>query len=190
MRPDGIVEVLIGTLSAGQGHATSYAQLVTEWLGIPADKVRVELERYRPADGGRRLAFRPLASRWRRRRSTRPRNGIIAKGLKLAAQRSRGERSRHRLRRRPLHGERDGSQRRAVRPRSEARRDRRCGRRRQPCRLLSLWLACLRGRGRCRDRRGEDRALHHHRRCRPRREPADPARPDPWRHRPGRRARR
>jgi carbon-monoxide dehydrogenase large subunit len=42
VRPDGLVEVLIGTLSAGQGHATSYAQLVTEWLGIPADKVRVD----------------------------------------------------------------------------------------------------------------------------------------------------
>ena len=29
-------------------------------------------------------------------------------------------------------------------------------------------------------------ALHHDRRCRPRGESADPARPDPWRHRPGR----
>src|SRR5262249_19007298 len=38
--PQGEVEVVIGTLSAGQGHVTSFAQLVTEWLGIAADKVR------------------------------------------------------------------------------------------------------------------------------------------------------
>ena len=37
--PDGIVEVVIGTLSAGQGHATSFAQLIAEWLGIDATRV-------------------------------------------------------------------------------------------------------------------------------------------------------
>ena len=39
--PDGMVEVVIGTLSAGQGHATSFAQLVAEWLGIEASRVRL-----------------------------------------------------------------------------------------------------------------------------------------------------
>jgi len=38
---DGIVEVVIGTLSAGQGHATSFAQLIAEWLGIDATRVRM-----------------------------------------------------------------------------------------------------------------------------------------------------
>ena len=28
--------VVIGTLSSGQGHETSFAQLITEWLGVPA----------------------------------------------------------------------------------------------------------------------------------------------------------
>jgi aerobic carbon-monoxide dehydrogenase large subunit len=38
---DGSVDVIIGTVSTGQGHETSFAQLVTEWLGVPFDKVRI-----------------------------------------------------------------------------------------------------------------------------------------------------
>ncbi len=39
--PDGMVEVLVGTQSTGQGHETAYTQLVVEKLGIPVDRVRV-----------------------------------------------------------------------------------------------------------------------------------------------------
>ena len=38
---DGGITVLIGTQSSGQGHATSYAQLVAERLDIPPERVRV-----------------------------------------------------------------------------------------------------------------------------------------------------
>ncbi len=38
---DGGVTVLIGSQSTGQGHATSYAQLVAERLDIPPERVRV-----------------------------------------------------------------------------------------------------------------------------------------------------
>jgi carbon-monoxide dehydrogenase large subunit len=38
---DGGVTVLIGSQSTGQGHATSYAQLVAERLDLPPEKVRV-----------------------------------------------------------------------------------------------------------------------------------------------------
>jgi carbon-monoxide dehydrogenase large subunit len=38
--PDGFVELIIGITSQGQGHETSFAQLVTEWLGVPIDCVR------------------------------------------------------------------------------------------------------------------------------------------------------
>ena len=31
----GQIDVVIGTLSSGQGHETSFAQLVTDWLGVP-----------------------------------------------------------------------------------------------------------------------------------------------------------
>ena len=40
VQPDGCVEVVIGTSSQGQGHETSFAQLVTEWLGVPIECVR------------------------------------------------------------------------------------------------------------------------------------------------------
>jgi carbon-monoxide dehydrogenase large subunit len=41
VKPDGVVELVIGTGSQGQGHETSFAQLVTEWLGVPNDSVRL-----------------------------------------------------------------------------------------------------------------------------------------------------
>jgi carbon-monoxide dehydrogenase large subunit len=40
VRPDG-VEVAIGTLASGQGHETSFAQLVTEWLGVPFQSIKL-----------------------------------------------------------------------------------------------------------------------------------------------------
>jgi len=39
--PNGIVEVVVGTVSNGQGHETSFAQLIAEWLGVPIDTVRL-----------------------------------------------------------------------------------------------------------------------------------------------------
>jgi carbon-monoxide dehydrogenase large subunit len=39
VRPEGVVEVVIGTGSQGQGHETSFPQLVTEWLGVPHESV-------------------------------------------------------------------------------------------------------------------------------------------------------
>ena len=35
--PEGRVAVAIGTLSSGQGHQTSFAQLIVDWLGVPFD---------------------------------------------------------------------------------------------------------------------------------------------------------
>jgi carbon-monoxide dehydrogenase large subunit len=39
--PEGRVDVAIGTLSSGQGHQTSFSQLVTEWLGVPFDCINL-----------------------------------------------------------------------------------------------------------------------------------------------------
>ena len=41
LEPDGTVTVLIGTQSTGQGHSTAYAQLVSQHLDIPVERVRV-----------------------------------------------------------------------------------------------------------------------------------------------------
>jgi aerobic carbon-monoxide dehydrogenase large subunit len=37
--PEGSVELVMGTMSSGQGHETSFAQLVTEWLGVPFESI-------------------------------------------------------------------------------------------------------------------------------------------------------
>jgi carbon-monoxide dehydrogenase large subunit len=39
--PSGIVELVLGTMSAGQGHQTSFAQIVSEWLGVDPEQVRL-----------------------------------------------------------------------------------------------------------------------------------------------------
>jgi len=37
----GTVDVVIGTTPSGQGHETSFAQCVAEWLGVPFDKIKL-----------------------------------------------------------------------------------------------------------------------------------------------------
>jgi len=41
VRPEGRVDVVLGTLSSGQGHETSFAQLVVEWFGVGLEQVRL-----------------------------------------------------------------------------------------------------------------------------------------------------
>ena len=38
--PSGTVTIVAGTHSHGQGHATVYAQMVSEWLGVPFENIR------------------------------------------------------------------------------------------------------------------------------------------------------
>ena len=37
--PSGMVSIIAGTHSHGQGHATAFAQLVAEWLGVPFEAI-------------------------------------------------------------------------------------------------------------------------------------------------------
>jgi aerobic carbon-monoxide dehydrogenase large subunit len=41
VRPEGRIDLVLGTLSSGQGHATSFAQLLVEWLGVALSEVRL-----------------------------------------------------------------------------------------------------------------------------------------------------
>ena len=41
VRPDGFVDVVIGTQPSGQGHETSFSQVVADLLGVPDDRVRI-----------------------------------------------------------------------------------------------------------------------------------------------------
>jgi aerobic carbon-monoxide dehydrogenase large subunit len=40
--PSGELTILAGTLSHGQGHETTYAQMVADWLGVPEDKIHLK----------------------------------------------------------------------------------------------------------------------------------------------------
>jgi carbon-monoxide dehydrogenase large subunit len=39
--PSGNVTIVAGTFSHGQGHATTYAQMVADWLGVPFENIRL-----------------------------------------------------------------------------------------------------------------------------------------------------
>ena len=39
--PSGELTIVAGTLSHGQGHETSYAQMVSDWLGLPAEQIHL-----------------------------------------------------------------------------------------------------------------------------------------------------
>jgi carbon-monoxide dehydrogenase large subunit len=41
VRPEGRIDLVLGTLSSGQGHATSFAQLLVEWFGVELSEVRL-----------------------------------------------------------------------------------------------------------------------------------------------------
>jgi carbon-monoxide dehydrogenase large subunit len=41
VRPEGRVDVVIGTQPSGQGHETSFAQVVSDLIGVPVEKVNV-----------------------------------------------------------------------------------------------------------------------------------------------------
>jgi carbon-monoxide dehydrogenase large subunit len=81
--PEGIVEVVIGIVSQGQGHETSFAQLVTEWLGVPIDAVRFvtgDTDRVTVGGGAHSGRGMRLGSIVIKKSS----DGIIEKGMRIA----------------------------------------------------------------------------------------------------------
>jgi len=84
VKPEGIVEIAIGTVSQGQGHETSFAQLVTEFLGVPLDSVRlVTGDTARVSVGGGAHSGRAL--RLGSIVMLNASNAIIEKGLQIAS---------------------------------------------------------------------------------------------------------
>ena len=101
VQPDGFVDVVIGTVSNGQGHETSFAQLVTEWLGVPIERVRLVTgdTDTRQVGGGAHSGRGMRLASIVMHKATR---GIIAKGARIAAHAAGGAGGRDRVRRRPL----------------------------------------------------------------------------------------
>jgi carbon-monoxide dehydrogenase large subunit len=82
--PGGLVEIVIGTLSTGQGHETSFAQLASEWLGVPPQSVRIvtsDSDRVGFGAGSHSGRSVRLAATTIHQAS----RGIVAKGIDLAA---------------------------------------------------------------------------------------------------------
>ena len=81
---DGRVELVLGTMNSGQGHETSFAQLLTEWLGVPfasVDFVAHDTDRVAAGGGshsGRSMRIASLAIGIAS-------DKIIEKGKKIAA---------------------------------------------------------------------------------------------------------
>jgi len=40
VHPEGVVDLVVGTMSSGQGHETTFPQLACEWLQLPFDRIR------------------------------------------------------------------------------------------------------------------------------------------------------
>ena len=105
VNPTGTVEVLTGSHSHGQGHETTFAQLVSERLGIPIDERRDRPRRHRQGavrHGHLRLALR-------RGRHVGDRQGARqdrGQGQEDRRASARGRRRRHRVQGRQVHGRR------------------------------------------------------------------------------------
>jgi carbon-monoxide dehydrogenase large subunit len=84
VQPTGTVEVVIGTVSSGQGHETSFAQLVGDWLGVPLESiVLVQGDTARVSVGGGSHSGRAL--RLGSIVMLGASNAIIEKGLRIAS---------------------------------------------------------------------------------------------------------
>jgi carbon-monoxide dehydrogenase large subunit len=81
--PEGFVDLVVGVPSQGQGHETTFSQLVNDWLGVPIETVRViagDTDRVSVGGGahaGRGLRMASIVIK----KST---DEVIAKGLRIA----------------------------------------------------------------------------------------------------------
>ena len=82
--PSGTVELVLGTMSAGQGHETSFAQIVSEWLGVDPEQVRLvtgDTDRVQ-AGGGSASARSMRLGAWVMAQAA---DEIVEKGTRIAA---------------------------------------------------------------------------------------------------------
>jgi len=82
--PCGTVELVLGTMSAGQGHETSFAQIVSEWLGVDPEEVRLvtgDTDRVQ-AGGGSASARSMRLGAWVTAQAA---DEIVEKGRRIAA---------------------------------------------------------------------------------------------------------
>src|SRR4051812_27800722 len=82
--PSGTVEIVLGTMSAGQGHETSFAQIVAEWLQVDPERVRLvtgDTDRVQAGGGSPSARSRRLGSGV----TAKAADEIVEKGRRIAA---------------------------------------------------------------------------------------------------------
>lgn len=81
---DGRIELVVGTMSSGQGHETTFCQLLSEWLDVPFERIRFianDSDRVSVGGGshsGRSMRLVSIALR-------QAVDALLAKGIELAA---------------------------------------------------------------------------------------------------------
>src|SRR6516225_11757809 len=82
--PSGVVELVLGTMSAGQGHETSFGQVIGEWLGVEPEQVRlVTSDSDRVLTGGGSASARSMRlGSWVIAKAA---DAIVDKGRRIAA---------------------------------------------------------------------------------------------------------
>ena len=82
--PAGVVELVLGTMSAGQGHETSFGQVIGEWLGVEPEQVRlVTSDSDRVLTGGGSASARSMRlGSWVIAKAA---DAIVDKGRRIAA---------------------------------------------------------------------------------------------------------
>jgi len=81
---DGMIEMVVGTMSSGQGHETTFCQLLCDWLQVPFERIRFvanDSDRVSVGGGshsGRSMRLISLALR-------QAVDALLARGLELAA---------------------------------------------------------------------------------------------------------
>ena len=99
---DGTVTLATGTQDFGMGHATPFAQVLSQQLGIPFDKITHAAGRQRQADRGRRLR-RFEVDHAHRHRHRRSRGQDRREGQGAVRLRARSGALRYRIRERQFH---------------------------------------------------------------------------------------
>jgi carbon-monoxide dehydrogenase large subunit len=82
--PAGTVELVLGTMSAGQGYETSFAQIICEWLGVEPKQVRLvtdDTDRVQ-AGGGSASARSMRLGSWVTAKAA---DEVVEKGRRIAA---------------------------------------------------------------------------------------------------------
>ena len=193
--PSGEVTIVAGTLSHGQGHETSYAQMVSDWLGVPAEQIHLaQADTDEVAIGRGTYASRSMMVGGSALRAAA--DEVIERGKRFAAHFMEADAADIAFadgkftiagtdRTMPIEQVAQMSFIPVGLPSELGVGLQGAGAFRQ-CAELSQWLPHLRGRGRPGDRSGHARPLYRRRRHRHGRQPAAGARPDPRRHRPGR----